>query len=155
MDNAVQSKQQLNLSVGVSLTAEQVAALTHDIVWLESHEVNGEEVLVPVLYLAHTDNRLAPTGALIAGNDVSLIAGKTLNNVGTLRASNNLSAGAGEDIVNSGLVEADKRLDLLAGNTLVNRAGGIIAGRDVGLTTITGNVINERTVTTHQSSGGG
>ncbi|WP_460124548.1 two-partner secretion domain-containing protein [Pseudomonas sp. S2_C03] len=155
MDNAVQSKQQLNLSVGVSLTAEQVAALTHDIVWLESHEVNGEEVLVPVLYMAHTDNRLAPTGALIAGNDVSLIAGKTLNNVGTLRASNNLSSVAAEDIVNSGLVEADKRLDLLAGNNLVNRAGGIIAGRDVGLTAITGDVINERTVTTHQSSGGG
>ena len=155
MDNAVQSKQQLDLSVGVSLTAEQIAALTHDIVWLESHEVNGEQVLVPVLYMAHADNRLAPTGALIAGNDVSLIAGQNLNNVGTLRASNNLSAVAGENIVNSGLVEAEKRLDLLAGNNLVNRAGGIIAGRDVSLTATQGDVINERTVTTHQSSGGG
>jgi filamentous hemagglutinin len=154
MDNAVQSKQSLNLSVGVSLTAEQVAALTHDIVWLESHEVNGEQVLVPVLYLAHSDNRLAPTGALIAGKDVSLISGQNLNNVGTLRASNNLSAVAGESIVNSGLAEADKRLDLLAGNNLVNRAGGIIAGRDVSLTATQGDVINERTVTSHQSSGG-
>lgn len=35
MDNAIQSKQQLNLAVGVSLSAAQVAALTHDIVWLE------------------------------------------------------------------------------------------------------------------------
>lgn len=26
-------------------------ALTHDIVWLEEHEVMGEKVLVPVLYL--------------------------------------------------------------------------------------------------------
>jgi filamentous hemagglutinin len=155
MDNAVQSKQQLNLSVGVSLTAEQIAALTHDIVWLESHEVNGEHVLVPVLYMAHADNRLAPTGALIAGNDVSLIAGQNLSNVGTLRASNNLSAVAGENIVNSGLTEAEKRLDMLAGANLVNRAGGIIAGHDVGLTALTGDVVNERTVTTHQSSGGG
>ena len=52
MDNAIASKQTLNLSVGVNLTSEQVAALTHDIVWLEKSVVNGEEVLVPVLYLS-------------------------------------------------------------------------------------------------------
>ncbi len=153
MDNAIQSKQQLNLAVGVSLTSEQVAALTHDIVWLESAEVNGEQVLVPVLYLAHGNDRLAPNGALIAGNDVSLIAGQNLDNVGTLRASNNLSAQAGNDLVNSGLVQAGNRLDLLAGNDLVNKAGGIIAGRDVSLAAVQ-DVINERTLTSHQSSNG-
>ena len=41
MDNAIASKRALNLSVGISLSAEQVAALTHDLVWLEEHEVNG------------------------------------------------------------------------------------------------------------------
>ncbi|MCP6133613.1 hypothetical protein NL393_31005, partial [Klebsiella pneumoniae] len=106
--------------------SEQVAALTHDIVWLESAEVNGEQVLVPVLYLAHGNDRLAPNGALIAGNDVSLIAGQNLDNVGTLRASNNLSAQAGNDLINSGLMQAGNRLGLLAGNDLVNKAGGII-----------------------------
>ncbi|WP_448650374.1 two-partner secretion domain-containing protein [Pseudomonas fluorescens] len=154
MDNAIASKQTLNLAVGVSLSSEQVAALTHDIVWLEKSVVNGEEVLVPVLYLANANNRLAPTGALIAGNDVSLIAGQDLNNVGTLRASNNLSAKAGNDLVNSGLIEAGNRLDLLAGNNIVNKAGGIIAGRDVTLTAVNGDVINERTVTRHDSSDG-
>ncbi len=154
MDNAIQSRQQLNLAVGVALTSEQVAALTHDIVWLESHEVNGEQVLVPVLYLAQAKNRLAPNGALIAGNDVNLIAGQDLNNVGTLRATNNLSAQAGQNLINSGLVEAGSRLDLLAGNDLVNKAGGIIAGRDVSLAATRGDVINERTLTSHQSSNG-
>ncbi|PBQ18868.1 filamentous hemagglutinin, partial [Pseudomonas congelans] len=152
MNNAIASKQQLNLAVGVSLSSQQVAALTHDIVWLEEHEVNGEKVLVPVLYLAQADNRLGPTGALIAGNDVSLIAGQNLDNVGTLRAANNLSAAAGNDLVNSGLIEAGNRLDLLAGNDLVNKSGGIIAGRDVTLTALRGDVINERTVTSHQSA---
>ncbi|WP_238417933.1 DUF637 domain-containing protein [Pseudomonas syringae group genomosp. 3] len=152
MNNAIASKQQLNLAVGVSLSSQQVAALTHDIVWLEEHEVNGEMVLVPVLYLAQADGRLGPTGALIAGNDVSLIAGQNLDNVGTLRAANNLSAAAGNDLVNSGLIEAGNRLDLLAGNDLINKAGGIIAGRDVTLTAIRGDVINERTVTSHQSA---
>lgn len=151
MDNAITSKQQLGLSVGVTLTSQQVAALTHDIVWLEEHEVNGEKVLVPVLYMAQAEGRLGPTGALIAGNDVSLIAGQNLDNVGTLRATNNLSATAGNNLVNSGLIEAGKRLDLLAGNDIVNKAGGIIAGRDVTMTTISGDVLNERSVTSVDS----
>ncbi|EJN16394.1 large exoprotein involved in heme utilization or adhesion [Pseudomonas sp. GM79] len=154
MNNAVASKQALNLSLGVSLTSEQVAALTHDIVWMETAEVNGEQVLVPVLYLAQANNRLAPNGALIAGNDITLIAGKDLNNAGTLRASNNLSATAANDLVNSGLVEAGNRLDLKASNNLVNKAGGIIAGRDVTLTATRGDVINERTVSSYDDQNG-
>nr|WP_231986824.1 hemagglutinin repeat-containing protein [Pseudomonas trivialis] len=82
--------------------------------------MNGEKVLVPVLYLA---------------------------NAGTLRASNNLSAAAGNDLINSGRIEAGNRLDLLAGNNLVNQSGGVIAGRDVTLTAVKGDVINERSRT--------
>ncbi|MBX8565618.1 filamentous hemagglutinin N-terminal domain-containing protein [Pseudomonas cichorii] len=147
MNNAIASKEQLNLAIGVTLSSLQVAALTHDIVWLEEHEVNGEKVLVPVLYLAQANNRLGPTGALIAGNDVTLTAGKELDNVGTLRATNNLSATAGTNLVNTGLIEAGNRLDLLAGNDLINKAGGILYGRDVTLSATRGDVINERTVT--------
>ncbi|MGH8386397.1 MAG: filamentous hemagglutinin N-terminal domain-containing protein [Pseudomonas sp.] len=147
MSNAIASKDALNLSVGVTLTAQQVAALTHDIVWLEAHEVNGEKVLVPVLYLAQADNRLAPNGALIQGRDVTLIAGQDLNNAGTLRATNNLAASAVQDLTNNGLIQAGNRLDLLAGNNIINTAGGVIAGRDVNLTALKGDVINERSVT--------
>ncbi|WP_256585020.1 MULTISPECIES: DUF637 domain-containing protein [unclassified Pseudomonas] len=154
MNNAIASKDALNLSLGVTLTAQQVAALTHDIVWLEEHEVNGEKVLVPVLYLANANNRLAANGALIQGSDVTLIAGKDLNNAGTLRASQNLEATAKKDLVSSGLVEAGERLDLLATNNLTNKAGGIIAGRDVTLSATNGDVVNERTVTSHDSSVG-
>lgn len=154
MSNAITSKTELNLSLGVTLTSEQVAALTHDIVWMENAVVNGEQVLVPVLYLANVNNRLAANGALIQGSDVTLIAGKDLNNAGTLRATNNLSATASNDLVNSGLVEAGNRLDLLAGNNLVNKAGGIISGKDVTLTATRGDVINERSVTTHESGTG-
>ncbi len=154
MDNAIGTKQALNLAVGVSLTAEQVAALTHDIVWMENATVAGQQVLVPVLYLAQANNRLAPNGALITGNDLNLVSGADLNNVGTLRATNNLAASAGRNMVNSGLVQAGNRLDLLAGNNLTNRAGGIIAGRDVSVSAVNGDVLNERTVTSHQSSSG-
>ncbi|SER50017.1 filamentous hemagglutinin, partial [Pseudomonas cuatrocienegasensis] len=145
MDNALASKDALGLSLGVTLSSEQVAALTHDIVWLEEHEVNGEKVLVPVLYLAQAEGRLAANGALIQGRDVTLISGGELLNQGTLRASENLTATAG-NINNSGLIEAGERLQLLATDSIRNAQGGIIAGRDVSLTALTGDVINERSV---------
>ena len=151
MDNAIGSKSALNLSVGVSLTAEQVAALTHDIVWLENATVAGQQVLVPVLYLAQANNRLAPNGALITGSDVSLITGSNLNNIGTLRATGSLLANVGSNLTNSGLMEAGGRLDLLAGNNLSNRAGGVISAGNVNL--VAGaDLLNERSVTTHQSA---
>ncbi len=151
MDNAVASKERLNLSLGVTLSAQQVAALTHDIVWLEEHEVAGEKVLVPVLYLAQAEGRLAANGALIQGSDVTLISGGELANQGTLRASNNLTATAG-NIRNSGLVEAGNRLQLLATDSIRNAQGGIIAGRDVSLVAREGDIVNERSVTQHAAS---
>ncbi|WBI53343.1 hypothetical protein PALA30_00043 [Pseudomonas aeruginosa] len=128
-----------------------MAALTHDIVWLEEVEVNGEKVLAPVVYLAQAEGRLAPNGALIQGRDVKLVSGGDLHNVGTLRARNDLSATA-DNLDNSGLIEAGKRLDLLAGDSIRNRQGGVIAGRDVSLTALTGDVINERSVTRYDSA---
>ncbi|UXZ96081.1 hemagglutinin repeat-containing protein [Pseudomonas phytophila] len=154
MDNAIASKDALNLSVGVSLTGEQVAALTHDIVWMEQHEVAGQKVLVPVLYMAQANNRLAPNGALITGNDVSLISGQNLNNSGTLRATNNLGVSSGGNLTNSGLVEAGNLLQMRANNNLTNTAGGVIAGRNVDLVAVNGDLLNERSVTTHQSDSG-
>ncbi|WP_205577150.1 hemagglutinin repeat-containing protein, partial [Pseudomonas aeruginosa] len=121
------------------------------IVWLEEVEVNGEKVLAPVVYLAQAEGRLAPNGALIQGRDVKLVSGGDLHNVGTLRARNDLSATA-DNLDNSGLIEAGKRLDLLAGDSIRNRQGGVIAGRDVSLTALTGDVINERSVTRYDSA---
>ncbi|WP_065872805.1 two-partner secretion domain-containing protein, partial [Pseudomonas sp. 52 E 6] len=151
MDNAISSKTALNLSVGVSLTAEQVAALTHDIVWLENTTVAGQQVLVPVLYLAQANNRLAPNGALISGSDVSLITGGNLNNAGTLRATGSLLANVGGDLANSGLMQAGGRLDVLAGNNISNRVGGVISAGNVNLAA-GADLLNERSVTTHESA---
>ncbi|WP_236455366.1 MULTISPECIES: two-partner secretion domain-containing protein [unclassified Pseudomonas] len=154
MDNAISYKDSLNLQLGVSLTAEQVAALTHDIVWMEEAEVNGQKVLTPVLYLAQANNRLAPNGALIQGQDVSLVTGGDLHNSGTLRATNNLSMVAG-NIDNSGLMQAGNRLEMLATDSIRNSRGGIINGRDISATAVTGDIINERTVTTFKQEGQG
>ncbi|RPX28280.1 filamentous hemagglutinin, partial [Pseudomonas aeruginosa] len=120
-------KDQLHLQLGVGLSAEQMAALTHDIVWLEEVEVNGEKVLAPVVYLAQAEGRLAPNGALIQGRDVKLVSGGDLHNVGTLRARNDLSATA-DNLDNSGLIEAgaDSAARVEAANSL-----NVQAGRDI------------------------
>jgi filamentous hemagglutinin family protein len=154
MDNAIASKDALSLSVGIGLSSAQVAALTHDIVWLEEREVSGEKVLVPVLYLAQVGDRLAPSGALIQGQDVALISGGSLNNSGTLRASENLSVTAAS-IGNSGLMQASDRLQLLATNSIRNAQGGIINGQDVSLIALTGDISNERTISQQSLSGNG
>ncbi|WP_052915325.1 two-partner secretion domain-containing protein [Pseudomonas brassicacearum] len=155
MNNAIASKEQLNLAVGVTLTSQQVAALTHDIVWMEDQVVNGQHVLVPVLYLAQANNRLMADGALIQGKNLTLIAGTDLKNAGTLRASENLSAAAGNNLVNTRLAEAGERLKLVAGKDLVNMQGGILKGKDVELSTLTGDIRNDRTISTIENSGKG
>ncbi|WP_434558995.1 DUF637 domain-containing protein [Pseudomonas sp. Z4-20] len=155
MNNAIASKEQLNLAVGVTLTSQQVAALTHDIVWMEDQVVNGEHVLVPVLYMAQANNRLMADGALIQGKNLTLIAGTDLRNAGTLRASENLSAAAGNNLVNTRLAEAGERLKLVAGKDLVNLQGGILKGKDVELSSLTGDIRNERTVSVIENSGKG
>ncbi|WP_218189087.1 hypothetical protein, partial [Pseudomonas sp. PA1(2017)] len=51
------------------------------------------------------------------------------------------------------LMQANQRLQLLATDSIRNAKGGIIAGRDVSLQA--GNdILNERSVATHQSASG-
>ncbi|WP_287812844.1 hemagglutinin repeat-containing protein, partial [Pseudomonas sp.] len=145
MDNALASKDALNLSVGVGLSAQQVAALTHDIVWLENRVIDGQNVLVPVLYLAQADERNLNGGSLIQGRNLSLMAGSDLVNVGTLRASEDLSASAGGSLYNGGVVEANERLSLLAQDSIRNALAGDIRASQVSLQTLKGDIVNDRT----------
>ncbi|WP_404938142.1 hemagglutinin repeat-containing protein [Pseudomonas sp. JDS08PS003] len=145
MDNAIASKDRLNLSVGVSLTPAQVASLTHDIVWMETREVQGEKVLVPVLYLAQAETRNLRGGSLVQGRDMTLIAGGDLSNVGTLRASNDLSVNAGGNLYQGGLIEANERVSLMAQDSVRNALAGEIRGNQVSVSAIKGDILNDRT----------
>jgi len=145
MDNALASKNELNLAVGVSLTSAQVAALTHDIVWMEERIVDGQKVLVPVLYLAQAESRNVRGGSLIQGRDLELMAGNDLVNVGTLRATNNLSADVKGSLYQGGLIEAKERLSLMATDSIRNALAGEIRGNQVSLTTLKGDIVNDRT----------
>lgn len=145
MDNALASKDALRLSLGVTLTSQQVGALTHDIVWMENRVVDGQTVLVPVLYLAQAESRNVRGNSLIQGRDLNLVTGGDLINVGTLRASNNLSAAAGGSLYNGGLIEAGNNLSLLAQDSIRNAMAGEIRGKQVSLTALRGDITNDTT----------
>ncbi|WP_446749810.1 hemagglutinin repeat-containing protein, partial [Stutzerimonas nitrititolerans] len=49
-------------------------------------------------------------------------------------------------------MQANERLQLLATDSIRNAAGGIIAGRDVTALALTGDIINERSITTHEAT---
>jgi filamentous hemagglutinin len=144
MDNAVASKDQLQLSVGVALTSQQVAALTHDIVWMETRRVQGQDVLVPVLYLAQAESRNLRGGSLVQARDINLLAGNDLTSVGTLRASNDLTVEAGNNLYQGGLAQAGERVSLMAQNSIRNALGGEVRGNQVDLNAIKGDIVNER-----------
>jgi filamentous hemagglutinin len=145
MDNALASKDALRLSLGVSLTAQQVGALTHDIVWMEKRVVDGQTVLVPVLYLAQAESRNVRGNSLIQGRDLNLFTGGDLINVGTLRASNNLSATAAGSLYNGGLIEAGNNLKLLAQDSIRNAMAGEIRGKQVSMAAVRGDITNDNT----------
>ncbi|WP_411566013.1 filamentous hemagglutinin N-terminal domain-containing protein [Pseudomonas orientalis] len=145
MDNALASKDALRLSLGVALTGQQVGALTHDIVWMENRVIDGQTVLVPVLYLAQADSRNVRGNSLIQGRDLNLVTGGDLINVGTLRASNNLTAISSGSIYTGGLVEAGNNLSLLAQDSIRNAMAGEIRGKQVSLTALKGDVTNDNT----------
>ncbi len=145
MDNALASKDALRLSLGVALTGQQVSALTHDIVWMENRVIDGQTVLVPVLYLAQADSRNVRGNSLIQGRDLNLVTGGDLINVGTLRASNNLTAISSGSIYTGGLVEAGNNLSLLAQDSIRNAMAGEIRGKQVSLTALKGDVTNDTT----------
>ncbi len=117
MNSAITFGQKYNLRPGIALTAQQVAQLTSDIVWLVEQTVtlpdgSSQKVLVPQVYVKVRQGDLDGSGALLAGKDVNLNLSGDLTNSGTI---------AGRNVVN-----------LTAEN--VNNLGGRIGGTDVSVT---------------------
>ena len=132
--------EEMNLKVGVALTAEQMASLTTDIVWLVEEVVNGQKVLVPEVFLAQVRSEdLRPDGALIVGGEVELYSKQDIKNMGNIKsdgtvalraenvsnkgdiASENLTVKAEKNITNSGTMRA-KADALLQAENITNEA---------------------------------
>ena len=125
MDNAVSVAQQFHLTLGVALSAEQVKALTTDIVWFEPQTVtlkdgSQQRVLAPKVYLSKfTRDNLQKDGidgsaTLISAEKVLIETNKTVNNQGQIAARSQTVVQAG-NIQNDGKITA-KQTALFADN---------------------------------------
>ncbi|WP_425479151.1 hemagglutinin repeat-containing protein [Pseudoxanthomonas composti] len=130
LESGVAASNALQLSVGVGLSAAQVAALTEDIVWMVEHEYAGQKVLVPVVYLASSSLQLRSDGALIAGGTVDLNATGTLTNQGAITGTDVLATAG--SLLNQGRIAGSDAVVLQARDDLLN-LGGQIQGQDVAL----------------------
>ncbi|HDR9587679.1 TPA: hemagglutinin repeat-containing protein [Burkholderia stabilis] len=128
----------LNLPLGMSLSPQQVAALTTNVIIMQTETVGGQQVLVPVVYLAKADQQNA-NGPLITAGNIDLKNTQVFTNSGTVKADTTLAL-QGKQIDNAfgalqsgGLMSLDTTgnvdltsanvkagsLDLNAGNKLI------------------------------------
>ncbi|MGM8792387.1 hemagglutinin repeat-containing protein [Enterobacter chuandaensis] len=142
MDNAAAAQQSLGLQFGVSLTADQIAALDHSLLWWEKATVNGETVMVPKLYLSPKDVTVN-NGSVIAGNNVTLKGGNITNSGSSLLANNSLTLDSQNSIsnLNSGLMKAGGDLNLSAIGD-INNISSTISGKTVALESLDGSINN-------------
>jgi filamentous hemagglutinin len=144
MNNAATFAQQHGLRPGVALTAEQMAQLTSDIVWLVEQTVTLEDgrqvkVLVPQVYARVRDGDLRGDGTLIAGSSLDLNVAGELINSGTLAARQGVTVAADRIANLNGRIAGDE-VSLTAASDLLHRGGDIdgravtlFAGRDLAL----------------------
>jgi len=119
MSNGMQYAQQFGLTPGVALSAEQMASLTSDMVWLVKQELAGQDVLVPVVYMASGQAQsLKGQGAVLAGHNMELLADGQLINTGSIKADQQLLAQAADIHVSGGRVQAGGDLVLVASHDL-------------------------------------
>jgi len=88
-DNAASEQEDLNLSLGIALSKDQIAKLKKDIIWYVEEEVQGQKVLVPKVYLTrNTLSKLKDKNASIdAGQELNITA-DNITNTGNLSANN-------------------------------------------------------------------
>ena len=151
MEAGAVAAEELNLEIGVALTAEQMVSLTSDIVWLVEEEVNGQKVLVPEVFLAYVRAAdLTNDGALIVGGDVAIYSKENIENIGTIRADGTVDL-KGENINNLGGRITGENVKLDADKNITNKGGNIRARVDAILKGE--NVINEANVKESQYKG--
>jgi len=153
MANAVAAGQDLKLRVGVALTAEQIANLHKDIVWMVETVVNGKKVLVPQLYLSEATRAKLADGARFVASNISVKTEGPITNTGAFVASNNIAIDAGTTFTNRmGTLVAANGLSIAATGDILNQSG-TIRGGDVSLESRTGSVVNE-TLTRNETISG-
>ena len=149
MENGATFAQAWNLRPGVALSAEQMAQLTSDIVWLVEQQVTLPDgttttALLPQVYVRVRPGDLNGNGTLISAEVIDLDMKGDLVNSGTIAGRTAVQL-TGENLHNLGGRITGDAVVLRAGND-INNIGGTIdagstlvatAGRDINVVTTT------------------
>ncbi|QBC42487.1 hemagglutinin repeat-containing protein [Iodobacter fluviatilis] len=153
MDAGISFAKQYQLTPGVALSAEQMALLSTDMVWLTTQTVtladgSKQDVLVPQVYLRRLEQGdLQAGGAVISAREVHLSSSEDLVNRNSSIVGNKLTLNAGRDVLNDHGQIGGQQIFIHANNDLQNQSGQIVgmgegsklslsAGRDIVLQTL-------------------
>ncbi len=156
MNAGARFAQAWQLRPGIALSAEQMAALTTDIVWLVSTPVtladgSVTQVLVPQVYAVVRDGDIDGAGGLLSGASLALAAQGEVTNSGTLAAREHLDMAA-DSLRNVGgritgnTVDARALGDLenIGGRIEASRALTLLAGHDLTLASTTASTLSSQ-----------
>ena len=117
----------LDLPIGASLSADQVSKLTSNVIMMETRVVDGQSVLVPVVYLALA-NQQNVNGPLISATNIDFQNAQSFTNSGTIKADNTLAI-QGKQIDNSfGALQSGGLISLKTENNIDLTSASVKAG---------------------------
>ena len=156
-DNAVSAQKDLNLSLGVALSKEQINNLKSDILWYVEEVVNGEKVLVPKLYLSKNTLKsiVEEQGNIIkAGGNFVVNNASIVDNSGKIIAKNNVLIKSKNIYQNSAYSDTGiygNNIALIAKENIENIGGNILAENDINIFSENGDIKNSKKLSIHDN----
>ena len=156
-DNAVSAQKDLNLSLGVALSKEQINNLKSDILWYVEEVVNGEKVLVPKLYLSKNTLKsiVEEQGNIIkAGGNFVVNNASIVDNSGKIVAKNNVLIKSKNIYQNSAYSDTGiygNNVALIAKENIENIGGNILAENDINIFSENGDIKNSKKLSIHDN----
>ena len=152
MDNAAIEAKKNALTVGKSLTKEQIAKLDKDIVWYEYQNLDGIQVLVPKVYLSQNTLKTLNTDSRsrITGIENTYVRTGNLENTGLIGGYGNTHVEAKEvnnrTLANQLAEIRGNNTTIIAQNNINNIGAKISANENLNLVAINGDIVNKSTI---------
>ena len=152
IDNAAIEAKKNALTVGKSLTKEQIAKLDKDIVWYEYQKLDGIQVLVPKVYLSQNTLKTLNTDSRsrITGIENTYVRTGNLENTGLIGGYGNTYVEAKEvnnRTLGNQLAEIrGNNTTIIAQNNINNIGAKISANENLNLVAINGDIVNKSTI---------
>ncbi|TCW85647.1 cell surface protein [Burkholderia sp. SRS-46] len=128
MMSGAQLAKSFNLAPGTGLSPEQVSQLTSNVVIMQNQVVDGQSVLVPVVYLAKASQENMGNGPVIAATNIDLQNAKSVTNSGTISATNNFAL-SGQSIDSSfGTLQSGGQMKLVTAGDVNLTSATVKAG---------------------------